>query len=46
MTSDELRKWQQQQPFVPFEIVMMDGRVFEVPHPAFIWIPPGRKKAG
>lgn len=42
MTSDELRKWQQQQPFVPFEIVMVDGRVFEVPHPAFIWIPPGR----
>lgn len=42
MTSDELRKWQQQQPFDPFEIVLVDGRVFSVPHPEFIWIPPGR----
>jgi hypothetical protein len=42
MTSDELRKWQRNQPFAPFEIVMVDGRHYEVPHPEFIWVPPGR----
>jgi hypothetical protein len=41
MTLGELRKWQKQEPFEPFEIVMVDGRVFGVPHPEFIWIPPG-----
>lgn len=42
MTNDELRKWQSQRPFDAFEIVLVDGRSFEVPHPEFIWIPPGR----
>jgi hypothetical protein len=42
MTNDELRKWQKNQPFAPFEILLVDGRSFEVPHPEFIWIPPGR----
>jgi hypothetical protein len=42
MTSDELRKWQKNEPFEPFEIVLVDGRVFKVPHPEFIWVPPGR----
>jgi hypothetical protein len=42
MTLDELRKWQHQRPFDPFEIVLVDGRTFRVPHPEFIWIPPGR----
>lgn len=42
MQVDELRNWQKQQPFEPFEIVMVDGRRFTVPHPEFIWVPPGR----
>lgn len=42
MTLDEIRKYASAQPFEPFEIVLVDGRVFRVPHPEFIWVPPGR----
>jgi len=42
MTAEELRKWQQEKPFEPFEILLVDGRRFTVPHPEFIWVPPGR----
>lgn len=42
MTNDEIRKWQKQQPFQPFTIVLVDGRSFDVPHPEFVWVPPGR----
>lgn len=42
MTLDEIRKFQKQEPFEPFDIVMVDGRIFHVPHPEFIWVPPGR----
>jgi hypothetical protein len=42
MTLDEIRTFQKQEPFEPFEIVMVDGRVFHVPHPELIWVPPGR----
>ena len=42
MNAEELRKWQQERPFTPFEILMVDGRRFTVPHPEFIWVPPGR----
>ena len=26
------------QPFVPFRLVLTDGRIFDVPHRDFIWI--------
>ena len=42
MTLDELRKWRDKRPFDPFEIVLVDHRIFRVPHPEFIWVPPGR----
>jgi hypothetical protein len=40
MTLDEIRRHAKTQPFVPFEIVMVDGRIFRVPHPDFIFVPP------
>lgn len=42
MTLDEIRKFREKAPFEPFEILLVDGRAFAVPHPDFIWIPPGR----
>jgi hypothetical protein len=41
MNITEIRKWQKQQPFEPFEILLVDGRLFHVPHPDFIFVPPG-----
>jgi len=42
MSTDEIRKLWKQQPFNPFEIVMVDGRVFRVRHPDFLLVPPPR----
>ncbi len=42
MNTEEIRSFQKQQPFEAFEIVLVDGRVFSVPHPEFILVPPGR----
>lgn len=42
MTSDELKKFRDQRPFQPFEIILVDGRRFTVPHPEFVWVPPLR----
>jgi len=42
MTIQEIREWWKSEPFQPFEIVLVDGRVFRVPHPDFIFVPPGR----
>lgn len=42
MNLDELRKFQQKRPFQPFDIILVDRRTFHVPHPDFIWVPPGR----
>lgn len=42
MNTEEIRAFQKRQPFQPFEIVLVDERVFRVPHPDFIFIPPGR----
>ena len=39
---EEIRTFQRRQPFKPFEIVMVDGRVFPVRQPEFILVPPGR----
>lgn len=37
---EEIRRFQKDEPFHPFEIVMVDGRVFKIPHPDFILVPP------
>lgn len=42
MNTEELRSSQKRQPIEPFEIVLVDDRVFSVPHPDFIFVPPGR----
>lgn len=42
MNLEVVRKWQQRQPFESFEILLVDGRRFSVPHPEFVWVPPGR----
>ena len=42
MTLDELRTWRDAVPFQPFEILLVDGRSFIVPHRDFIWVPPGK----
>jgi hypothetical protein len=42
VTLDEIRQFRDHTPFEPFEIVLVDGRVFKVPHREFILVPPGR----
>lgn len=42
MNLQEIRKECEKRPFEPFEIVLVDGRVFPVRHIEFIWVPPGR----
>lgn len=42
MTLDEIRNFRDAVPFQPFEILLVDGRSFTVPHRDFIWIPPGK----
>jgi hypothetical protein len=39
----DLRGWIDAEPFVPFRIVMTDGRAFEVTAPSMLW--PGRDTA-
>lgn len=43
MNYRELRGWVDAEPFVPFRIVMTDGRAFEVRSPNLLW--PGRDTA-
>lgn len=43
MNLDELRNFRDANPFQPFEIILVDGRTFKVPHRDFILIPPGRQ---
>ncbi len=42
MTLNELRRLWRQAPFQPLEILMVDGRIFSVPHRDFLLVPPGR----
>lgn len=42
MTLDEICQSRDHAPFDPFEIVLVDGRVFQVPHRDCIFVPPGR----
>jgi hypothetical protein len=40
---DELKDLVSTVPFSPFEIIMANGERLPVPHPDFVWIPPGRR---
>ena len=41
MTSEEFRRALKAEPFVPFRVHMVSGRVLDVPHPDFAACPPG-----
>jgi len=43
MSYRELRGWIDAEPFVPFRVVMTDGRAFEITSPNMLW--PGRDTA-
>jgi hypothetical protein len=38
----EIAAFQKAQPFVPFEVELVGGRVLQVPHPEFVYVPPGK----
>ncbi len=38
----EIAAFQKAQPFVPFEIELVGGRVVTVPHPEFVYVAPGK----
>jgi len=40
MTSTEIKKQLDKQPFEPFALHLLDGRRFQVPHPEFAWVHP------
>ncbi len=40
MNLEEIRTFKHRAPFEIFEVVLIDGRAFEVRHPDFILIPP------
>lgn len=40
MTPEGIKDFRDRKPFEAFEIVLVDGRTFHVPHPEFIWLPP------
>ncbi len=43
MELDQLRKTLKAQPFKPFTMALVDGRRYFVPHPEFLWVPPGAR---
>lgn len=43
MELDQLRKTLKAQPFKPFTMTLDDGRRYFVPHPEFLWVPPGAR---
>jgi hypothetical protein len=43
MTRDDLAKLVKAEPFVPFEIVLVNDRRILIPHPDFIAVPPDRR---
>lgn len=40
MTNDDVRRWLNALPFETFNLRLVDGRVFRVEHPDFVWFPP------
>lgn len=43
MLNEEIRKFVKAQPFVPFDIELVTGRVLGVDHPDFVLVPPVRE---
>jgi hypothetical protein len=41
-TLDDLRAWRTTLPFSAFRLHLSDGRVFDVPHPDYLGVPPER----
>jgi hypothetical protein len=41
MTTGQIKKLYEAQPFQPFTIHLADGSEMHVPHPEFMWIHPG-----
>ena len=46
MTSEQIRKMHQAQPFQPFEVHLADGRSHSVDHPECLAIRPGGRTIG
>lgn len=42
MNSRDIEKLAKAEPFNPFEMHLVTGRIVQVPHPEFIYVPPGR----
>lgn len=42
MTPDGIREFRDKAPFEAFEVVLIDGTIYPVPHRDFIFVPPGR----
>jgi hypothetical protein len=42
MNYKEIAERLEQVPFVPFRIVLTDGKTYEIHHPDFIWVLPTR----
>jgi hypothetical protein len=43
MELSQLRDTIKAQPFKPFTLTLVDGRRYLVPHPEFLWVPPGKR---
>ena len=39
---EAIERAQRKQPFEPFDIEMVSGQIYHVPHPEFVYITPGR----
>lgn len=46
MTTDQLRRMHQHQPFQPFDIFLADGRSLAVEHPEVLALSPGGRTIG
>jgi hypothetical protein len=45
MTNDDLRKLVKAEPFRPFDLVLVNGRVVTIPQPDFIAVPTDRRSS-
>jgi hypothetical protein len=40
MRTEDIKKYRDRRPFVPFRIVFTDGRVVNIPHPDYMFVSP------
>jgi hypothetical protein len=40
MRPEDIRKYRNRQPFVPFRMMFTDGRTVEIPHPDYLFVTP------